>query len=54
MRNEKDLTLSTNLLLQLLDLDVMMEVVVLVVAKTQINAQRVKETVTRMPTAKLI
>ena len=47
-------TLSTNSLLQLLDLDVMMEVVVLAVAKPQINVQRVKETVTRIPTAKLI
>ena len=46
-------TLSTNSLLQLLDLDVMMEVVVLAVAKPQINVQRVKETVTRIPTVKL-
>ena len=44
----------TNSLLQLLDLDVMMEVVVLAVAKPQINVQRVKEIVTRIPTAKLI
>ena len=47
-------TLSTNSLLQLLDLDVMMEVVGQAVAKPQINVQRVKETVTRIPTAKLI
>ena len=53
-RNEKDLTLSTNSLLQLLDLDVMMEVVVLAVAKPQINVERAKETVITIPTAKLI
>ena len=53
-RNEKDLTLTTNSLLQLLDLDVMMEMVGLAVAKPQINVQLVKETVTRIPTAKLI
>ena len=47
-------TLSTNSLLQLLDLDVMMEVVVLAVAKPQINVERAKETVIRIPTAKLI
>ena len=47
-------TLSTNSLLQLLDLDVMMEVVVLAVAKPQINVQLVKETVTRILTAKII
>ena len=51
-RREKDLTLLTNSLLQLLD--VMMEVVGLAVAKPQINVQRVKETVTKMVTAKLI
>ena len=53
-RNEKDLTLTTNSLLQLLDLDVMMEMVGLAVAKPQINVQLVKETVTRIPTARLI
>ena len=47
-------TLSTNSLLQLLDLDVMMEVVALAVAKPQINVQTVKETVTRILTAKII
>ena len=47
-------TLSTNSLLQLLDLDVMMEVVGLAVAKPQINVERAKETVIRIPTAKLI
>ena len=47
-------TLSTNSLLQLLDLDVMMEVVVLAVAKPQINVQLVKETATRILTAKII
>ena len=51
-KREKDLSLLTNSLLQLLD--VMMEVVDLAVAKPQINVQRVRETVTRMPTAKLI
>ena len=51
-RSEKDLTLLTNSLLQLLD--VMMEVVGWAVAKPQINVQRAKETVTMMPTAKLI
>ena len=47
-------TLSTNSLLQLLDLDVMMEVVGRAVAKPQINVARAKETVIRIPTAKLI
>ena len=47
-------TLSTNSLLQLLDLDVMMEVVEVAVAKPQINVQLVKETVTRILTAKII
>ena len=51
---EKDLTLLTNLLLQVLVLDVMMEVVGLAVAKPQINVERAKETVIRIPTAKLI
>ena len=51
-KREKDLSLLTNSLLQLLD--VMMEVVDLAVAKPQINVQRVKETVTKMVTAKLI
>ena len=46
-------TLSTNSLLQLLDLDVMMEVVDLSVAKPQINVQLVKETATRILTAKI-
>ena len=47
-------TLSTNSLLQLLDLDVMMELVDLIVAKPQINVQLVKETATRILTAKII
>ena len=51
-RREKDLTLLTNSLLQLLD--VMMEVVGLAVAPPQINVQRVKVTVTMMLTANLI
>ena len=51
-RREKDLTLLTNSLLQVLD--VMMEMVELAVAKPQINVQRVKVTVTRIPTAKII
>ena len=51
-RREKDLTLLTNSLLQVLD--VMMEVVGLAVAKPQINVERAKETVIRIPTAKLI
>ena len=50
-RREKDLTLLTNSLLQLLD--VMMEVVDLAVAKPQINVMKVRETVTRIPTVKL-
>ena len=47
-------TLSTNSLLQLLDLDVMMEVVEVAVAQPQINVQLVKETATRILTAKII
>ena len=47
-------TLSTNSLLQLLDLDVMMEVVEVAVAKSQINVQLAKETVTRILTAKMV
>ena len=47
-------TLSTNSLLQLLDLDVMMEVVEVAVAQPQINVQLVKETVTRILTAKMV
>ena len=47
-------TLSTNSLLQLLDLDVMMEVVALAVAKPQINVERGKETVIWILTAKII
>ena len=53
-RIEKDLTISKNLILQLLDLDVMMEVVALAVAKPQINVQLMKETATRILTAKII
>ena len=52
-RSEKELlTLLTNSLLQVLD--VMMEVVGRAVAKPQINVPRVKETVTKMATAKLV
>ena len=47
-------TLSTNSLLQLLDLDVMMEVVEVAVAKPQINVELAKETVTRILTAKMV
>ena len=47
-------TLSTNSLLQLLDLDVMMEVVVLTVARPQINVQLVKETAIKILTAKMV
>ena len=47
-------TLSTNSLLQLLDLDVMMEVVEVAVAQPQINVQLAKETVTWILTAKMV
>ena len=47
-------TLSTNSLLQLLDLDVMTEVVEVAVAKSQINVQLAKETVTTILTAKMV